>query len=62
LLWLLGYGDVVVEDAVTSARAGFVDTEMTQCWPASADWTIEEGNAGPFVHMFVAKRVSIAPR
>jgi hypothetical protein len=62
LLWLLGYGDVVVQDAVTSARAGFVDTEMTQCWPASANWTIEEGNAGPFVHMFVAKRVSIAPR
>lgn len=62
LLWLLGYGEVIVQDAVTSARAGFVRTEMTQCWPALADWKIEERDAGPFVHMFVANRGSIAPQ
>ncbi len=61
LLWLLGYGEVVVQDAVISARAGFVGTEMTQCWPASSGWNIEERDAGPFMHLFVAKRASGAP-
>lgn len=58
LLWMLGYGEVAVEDAVTSAKAGFVGTEMTECWPASSGWSVEERDAGPFMHLFVAKRAN----
>jgi hypothetical protein len=57
LLGLLGYGEVVVQDAVTSIKAGFVGTEMTQCWSAAGFHT-EERDAGPFMHLFTAKRAA----
>lgn len=54
--WLLGFGEVAVRDMVTSVKAGFAGTEMTQCWPASPDWALIERDAGPLMHLFVAKR------
>jgi methyltransferase family protein len=55
-VWLLGCGDVLRRDVVTSIRAGFVGTEISASWPMRRGWVIEEQEAGPFLHSFAARR------
>jgi hypothetical protein len=57
-VWLLGCGDVIRRDVVTSIRAGFVGTEISASWPIRDGWVIEEREAGPFLHTFAARRES----
>lgn len=54
-VWLLGCGDVIRRDVVTSIRAGFVGMEISASWPMRANWMIEERETGPFLHIFAAK-------
>lgn len=54
-VWLLGGGDVIRRDVVSSIRAGFVGTEISASWPMRDDWVIEEREAGPFSHIFIAR-------
>jgi len=54
-LWALGCNDVTRHDAVVSVRAGFCADELSRLWP-SRGWRVEEKRAGPFSHVFVAKR------
>jgi Methyltransferase domain len=56
LLWLLGCNDVSVQDAVTSARAGFVGRELSAQWPKEGGWTLQEGGVALLTHRFVASR------
>lgn len=56
LVWLLGCGNVIRRDVVTSIRAGFVGTEISASWPVRDGWVIEEREAGPFSHTFAARR------
>jgi hypothetical protein len=55
LLWLLGCNSVTRHDAAISVRAGFRGTELSSIWPGG-DWKLEEGPAGLFSHLFVARR------
>jgi hypothetical protein len=57
-VWLLGCGDVIRRDSVTSVRAGFVGTEISASWPTRDGWVIEEREAGTFWHTFSARRES----
>lgn len=54
---LLGCNDVTRHDAVASVRAGFKGYELSQFWPAPAPWSLSEGAAGLFSHLFVARRL-----
>ncbi len=58
LVGLLGANAVTRADAVLSVRAGFRATEISALWPASAsnDWQLHEAAAGPFGHVFIARR------
>jgi hypothetical protein len=58
LLGLIGCNDVTRHDAVVSVRAGFRAREIGAAWrgAAAGGWTLSEAAAGPFSHLFVAKR------
>jgi SAM-dependent methyltransferase len=56
LLWLIGCNQVTQQDAPVSVRAGFAGTELSRLWPAGDDWTLQEGPAGWFSHLFIAQR------
>jgi hypothetical protein len=58
LLRLIGCNDVTRHDAVVSIRAGFRDDEISKLWPASKNWRLTERSAGPFSHLFIARRIS----
>ncbi len=55
LLWLIGCNSVTRHDAAISVRAGFRDAELSSIWPRG-NWQLEEGRAGLFSHLFVARR------
>ena len=55
LVGLLGCNDVTRHDAVLSVRAGFKDKELSQLWPQGGSWKVDEGRAGLFSHLFIAK-------
>jgi hypothetical protein len=57
LIGALGVNAVTRHDAVLSVRAGFRDTEITDLWPASMRWKINEYSAGLFNHCFCASRL-----
>jgi phospholipid N-methyltransferase len=57
LLGLAGCNDVSRHDAVVSVRAGFDRQELSELWPASRAWILEERAFGLFSHSFVASRV-----
>jgi SAM-dependent methyltransferase len=62
LVGLLGANAVTREDAVLSVRAGFRDTELTTLWHTGAGddgWLLHEATAGPFGHVFVARRCAM---
>lgn len=54
MLGLIGCNDVTRHDAVLSVRAGFTGRELSDAWPGDG-WTLEEGKAGLFSHLFVAR-------
>lgn len=59
LVGLLGANAVTRSDAVASVRAGFHGRELSALWPASPAWRLTEGRAGPFSHLFTARRVAV---
>lgn len=56
MLWALGCNDVMVHDAVLSARAGFNGQELSALWPSRSGWDLQEYPVGLFSHCFVARR------
>ncbi len=62
LVGLLGCNAVTRADAVTSVRAGFIGRELSAAWPTGGDWSLDERPAGPFSHLFVARRAEDAAR
>lgn len=54
----LACDDVTWHDAVASVRAGFVERELSQRWPATG-WQTREGLALPFTHFFSARRDAV---
>jgi len=53
---LLGCGPETRHDALTSVKAGFTGRELARAWPSALPWTLEERRAGPFSHLFIARR------
>ena len=56
LLWAIGCNRVTRHDAAVSVRAGFQGGELSALWPDKADWQLTEQSAGPFSHLFIARR------
>jgi hypothetical protein len=56
LVGFIGCNAVTRHDAVLSVRAGFAGHELSGCWPAAAEWPLEERPAGCFSHLFIARR------
>ena len=56
LLRIIGGNDVTRHDAVASIRAGFDGQEISALWPERTDWQLTERRAGPFSHLFIARR------
>lgn len=54
LLGVIGCNAVTRHDAVVSVRAGFVDQDLSQCWPDDAAWELREHAAGLFSHRLIA--------
>jgi SAM-dependent methyltransferase len=64
LVGLLGANAVTREDAVLSVRAGFRGNELTALWRTGAGddgWLLHEATAGPFGHVFIARRRALDP-
>ena len=59
MLGLIGCNDVTRHDAYVSVRAGFCGRELSACWPAGAQWRLEESKAGFFSHLFVASGATV---
>ena len=61
LLGVIGCNAITRHDAVLSVHAGFRDQELSAVWSpspvAEIGWRLQEGNAGLFNHLFVARRV-----
>lgn len=55
-LRVIGCNEVTRHDAPISVRAGFAGTELSRLWPADGNWSLQEGAAGWFSHLFVARR------
>ena len=55
-LRLIGCNAVTRHDAPISVRAGFLNFELSQLWPDSAEWTLTERRSGLFSHLFVAQK------
>jgi hypothetical protein len=58
LLWVIGCNPVTRHDAPVSVRAGFRGRELSMYWPRGKRWQLQERQAGPFSHCFVAHHVS----
>jgi len=58
-LGLIGCNAVTRHDAVTSVRAGFQGEELSNLWPPSGGWFLEERKAGLFSHLFEARRMDL---
>jgi hypothetical protein len=62
LVGMLGCNHVTRHDAPASVRGGFRDHDMSELWPAGADWALEEKPAGPFSHLLIARRKRRFPK
>lgn len=60
MLGAIGCNDVTRHDAVASVRAGFSARELSSLWPRPNEWSLQEGPAGWFSHLFCARRGSHA--
>ena len=56
LLGLIGCNDVTRHDARVSVRAGFQAKEISELWPRTRGWDIDESGAGLFGHSFTARQ------
>jgi hypothetical protein len=56
LLWMVGCNSVTRHDALVSIRAGFSGNELSVLWPDKKNWQLTEHSAGPFSHLFIARR------
>ncbi|MGV8942885.1 hypothetical protein [Thermomonas sp.] len=56
LLGALGCNAVTRHDAVVSVRAGFANSDLSDCWPQDPGWDLQEHTAGLFSHRLVAVR------
>lgn len=56
LLGLIGCNEVTRHDAAASVRAGFRGRELSALWPQGEPWRLSEAAAGPFGHLFIARR------
>jgi hypothetical protein len=56
LVGLLGCNGVTRHDAVVSVQAGFAAQDLSQHWPQDGRWSLNEGAAFPFSHVFQACR------
>lgn len=57
LVGLLGCNAVTRHDAPISVEAGFTDGDLSGHWPAGRGWSLREGRAGFFSHVFVATKL-----
>ena len=62
LLGLIGGNYVTRHDGKISVRAGFVENELSDLWPAGEDWRLVERQAGLFTHCFAAQRIGDSAR
>jgi hypothetical protein len=60
MLWVIACNEVTRHDARLSVQAGFRGREISERWPRSPNWTVDERPAGLFSHLFVARRVDAA--
>lgn len=56
LMPLIGIGEVALNDAFVSTRAGFRNRELSRLWPENKGWKLSEGSAGLGSHLFVARK------
>ena len=56
LVRFIGGNVVTRHDAPASVRAGFSGNELSRLWPASDEWVLTENRAGPFSHLFTARK------
>ena len=56
LVCFIGGNAVTRHDAPASVRAGFSGNELSRLWPASDEWVLTENRAGPFSHLFTARK------
>ena len=56
LVGCIGCNRVTRHDAPVSVRAGFRGKELSGLWPQHDAWTLTEGPAGLFGHIFIARR------
>jgi len=56
-IWMIGCNEVTRHDAPVSVRAGFREKEISELWPRSGNWKIEEASAGFFSHTFCARKL-----
>lgn len=56
MVWALGCNHVSRHDARVSVEAGFKGRELSQSWPCGHGWSLDERKAGPFTHVFSARR------
>jgi hypothetical protein len=62
MVGLIGCNAVTRHDAPASVRAGFAGTELSMNWGINDGvWELNEGSAGLFGHMFVARKRSLGP-
>jgi phospholipid N-methyltransferase len=61
-LGLVGCNRVTRHDAVVSVGAGFTGSELSLLWPSDLSWTLHEGPAGLFSHLFTAHRKGATPK
>jgi hypothetical protein len=57
LVFLLGANHVTRHDAVASVQAGFRGRELSALWPKGAGWSLDEGAAFAFTHLFQSRAV-----
>jgi hypothetical protein len=55
-LWAAGCNAITRHDAAASVRAGFAGRELSALWPGDDAWFLTEKPAGPFSHVFIARR------
>jgi hypothetical protein len=56
LVRVIGCNHVTRHDAPASVQAGFTGTDLSALWPAGGNWALQEREAGPFSHLFVANK------
>jgi hypothetical protein len=61
LLWMIGCNGVSRHDARVSVMAGFRGKEISAEWRGIGPWSLNEGPAGLFSHVFAAHRSESEP-